>query len=308
VTESLAMELLPSQRAGLTNTREVNPEAYETYLLGRFELRKQSREGIEKAIDHFEQAIRMDPRDARAQAALSEAYWAGSTYYVAPLDVMPKAKAAALKSLELDDNLADAHVSLGNVLLFFDWDWPGSEREFRRALALNPSLPDAHIGYADYLATLGKFDESISQVRQAYALDPISPSVRPEALWIYLFAGRDQDLMEQCKKLIDLEPKSGIAYALLAQAYAQTGRLSEAIDAANRATSLAGTPVVLITTAAALAKAARPEEARRLLNAGLAQATQRYVCRFNAAAAYVELGETERAFESLDAAFLQRSD
>jgi len=308
VTQSLALELIPSQRAGLTNTREVNPEAYETYLLGRNELRKQSQEGIEKAIAYFEQSISKDPRDARAQAALSEAYWAGSTYYVAPLDVMPKAKAAALKSLELDDSLADAHVSLGNVLLFFDWDWPGSEREFRRALALNPSLPDAHIGYADYLATLGQFDESISHVRQAYALDPVSPSVRPEGLWIYLFSGRSQDFIEQCKKLIDLEPKSGIAYALLAQAYAQAGRPSEAIDAANHATSLANTPVVLITSAAALARAARPEEARRLLNAGLAQATQRYVCRFNAAAAYVQLGETERAFESLDAAFLQRSD
>ena len=145
-------------------------------------------------------------------------------------------------------------------------------------------------------------------MRQAYALDPVSPSVRPEALWIYFFSGRTQDTIEQCKKLIDLEPESGIAYALLAEAYAQTGRRSEAIDAANHATSLANTPVVLITTAAALASAARPQEARRLLNAGLAQATQRYVCRFNAAAAYVQLGETERAFESLDAAFLQRSD
>jgi eukaryotic-like serine/threonine-protein kinase len=308
VTQSLAVELLPSQRAGLTNPREVNPEAYETYLLGRYELRKQTREGIEKAIEYFEQTIRKDPRDARVQAALSEAYWAGSTYYVAPLDVMPKAKAAALRALELDDNLADAHVSLGNVLLFFDWDWPGSEKEFRRALALNPSLPDAQMGYADYLATLGKFDESISHVRQAYALDPISPSVRPEAIWIYFFSGRNQDLIEQCKKLIDLEPQSGIAYAFLAQAYAQAGRLDEAADAANHATSLAQTPVVLITTAAALARAARPEEARRLLNAGLAQATQRYVCRFNAAAAYVQLGEPERAFESLEAAFLQRSD
>ena len=308
VTQSLAMELLPSQRAGLTNTREVNPEAYQTYLLGRYELRKQSREGIEKAIEYFQQTIRKDPRDARAQAALSEAYWAGSTYYVAPLDVMPKAKAAALRSLELDENLADAHVSLANVLLFFDWDWPGSETEYRRALALNPSLPDAQMGYADYLATLGKFDDSISHVREAYALDPVSPSVRPEALWIYFFSGRTQDTIEQCKKLIDLEPESGIAYALLAEAYAQTGRRSEAIDAANHATSLANTPVVLITTAAALASAARPQEARRLLNAGLAQATQRYVCRFNAAAAYVQLGETERAFESLDAAFLQRSD
>jgi len=308
VTQSLAVEMLPTQRAGLTNTREVNPEAYQTYLLGRYELRKQTREGIEKAIEYFERTIRNDPRDARAQAALSEAYWAGSTYYVAPLDVMPKAKAAALRSLELDDNLADAHVSLGNVLLFFDWDWPGSEREFRRALALNPSLPDAHMGYADYLATLGKFDESISHVRQAYALDPVSPSVRPEALWIYLFSGRSQDFIEQCKKLIDLDPKSGIAHALLAQGYAQTGRRSEAIDAANRASTLSDTPVVLITAAAALARAARPEEARRLLNAGLEQATQRYVCRFNAAATYVQLGETERAFESLDAAFLQRSD
>src|SRR5439155_1554812 len=156
--------------------------------------RQQSQEGIQKAIEYFQKAIQEDPRDARAQAALSEAYWAGSTYYVAPLDVMPKAKAAALRSLELDDNLADAHASLGNVLLFFDWDWPGSEREFRRALALNPSLPDAHMGYADYLATIGKFDDSIAQVRQAYALDPVSPSVRPEALWIYLFSGRDQDL------------------------------------------------------------------------------------------------------------------
>jgi TolB-like protein/Tfp pilus assembly protein PilF len=308
VTQSLALELLPARRAGLSRSRAVDPDAYAAYLLGRHELSKESREGIEKAIVYFQSAIDKDPGDARPRAALAEAYWAGSTYYVAPLDVMPKAKAAALQAVELDGDLADAHVSLANVLLFFDWNWPAAEREYRRALELNPSLPEAQIGYADYLATLGRFDDSIMHVRQAYALDPVSPSVRPEALWIYLFSGRIQETVEQCKKLIDLEPESGIAFALLAVAYTQGGKLDEAIEAARHATRVASSPSVLITAAGALARAARPDEARRMLDAGLVQATRRYVCRFNAAAAYVALGETERAFESLEAAFLQRSD
>lgn len=307
ITRSLASELLP-QQASSSPTPQLNAQAYRDYLLGLYEFRKGTRDGGNKAIQYFQQAIAADPADARSYAALSEAYRRMSTYYRSPGDVMPKAKQAAQRAIELDPNLASAHVSLAEVLLFYDWDWPAAEREFRRALELNPSLPEAHIGYAEYLSTLGRFDEALSRVRQAEILDPISAAGRHSALWIYYFSGRLRDAVEECKKTIELEPDAGVPYAVLALTYAYTGQRAEALQAAQRATQLADTPTVLSTTASALAHIGETRHARDLLSKALAQANQRYVCRYNVGAGYVQLGDTGQAFESLEQAFLQRSD
>jgi serine/threonine protein kinase/Flp pilus assembly protein TadD len=306
ITHSLALELLPAQATSIASSNS-NPESYGKYLLGLYEFRKGTREGGQNAIQYFQDAIATDPKNARTYAALSEAYLAMSTYYSSPRDVMPKAKEAAVRSVELDPKLANPYVSLGDVLLFFDWNWSAAEREYRRALELNPSLPEANLGYANYLATLGRFEEAISRVHQAYALDPISPAGRPEGLWIYFFSGRMPETVEQCQKTIELEPQAGTPYALLALTYAQMGRRAEALQAAERSIQLTDSPVVLSTTASALAHLGNASEAKRLLNRTLAQSKERYVCRFNVAAGYAQLGETEQAFKLLEEAFLQRS-
>jgi TolB-like protein/DNA-binding winged helix-turn-helix (wHTH) protein/Tfp pilus assembly protein PilF len=306
ITHSLSIQLLPVETHPSASSR-VNLESHDKYLLGLHELGQGTRDSEARAIQYFQEALAKDPKDARIYVALAEAYNATTTYYRSPAEVMPRAREAALRAVELDPNLASAHVQLGYVRLFFDWDWPAAEREYRRALEINPSLPEAQLGYANYLATLGHFDEAISRVQQAYLVDPLALESRNDALWIYLFSGRMPEMVEQCQKTIELEPDAGLPHAMLALAHAQMGQRAETLRAADDAIRLANSPSVMTTTAAALARVGQRHQAKQLLSKALEQAKERYVCRFLVADAYVELGDTEKALESLEQGFLQRS-
>ena len=305
ITHSLSIQLLPA--ATNSTSPPFNLESYDKYLLGLHELGEDTRESVNRAIQYFQEAIALDPKDARFYAALAAAYDAATTYYSSPAEVMPRAKEAALQAVALDPNLGSAHVRLGYVRLFYDWDWPAAEREYRRALEINPSLPEAQLGYANYLATLGHFDEALSRVQQAYLFDPLALESRKEALWIYYFSGRMPETVEQAQKTIELEPAAGLPHAMLAMAYAQMGKRPETLRAAKNAIRLANSPSIITTTAAALAHVGQSREAKQLLSKALEQAKERYVCRFLVADTYVELGDTEKAFESLEQGFLQRS-
>ncbi len=296
ITHSLSIQLL-SPATSIPASSHVNFESYDKYLLGLHELGKGTRESGNKAIQYFQEGIAKDPNDARFYAALAGAYDAITTYYSSPAEVMPRAKEAALRAVGLDPNLASAHVRLGYVRLFFDWDWPAAEVEYRRALEINPSLPEAQLGYANYLATLGHFDEAISRVQQAYLFDPLALESRNEALWIYFFSGRMPEMVEQCQKTIELEPDAGLPHAMLALAHAQMGQRAETLRAAENAIRLANSPSVMTTTAAALARVGQRHEAKQLLGKALELVAD----------AYVELGDKERALESLEQGFLQRS-
>ncbi len=306
ITHSLSIQLLPAATSVSANSR-LNLESYDKYLLGLHELGEDTRESVNRAIQYFQEAIALDPKDARLYAALAAAYDAATTYYSSPAEVMPRAKEAALRAVELDPTLGSAHVRLGYVRLFFDWDWPAAEREYRRALEINPSLPEGQLGYANYLATLGHFDEALSRVQQAYLFDPLALESRKEALWIYYFSGRMPETVEQAQKTIELEPDAGLPHAMLAMAYAQMGKRPETLQAAKNAIRLANSPSIITATAAALAHVGQNREAKQLLSKALEQAKERYVCRFLVADAYVELGDTEKALESLEQGFLQRS-
>lgn len=306
ITHSLSIELLPAP-ANVSANSHLNLESYDKYLLGLHELGQRTRESEARAIQYFQEAIVKDPNNARLHAALAQAYAAMRTYYSSPTEVMPRAKEAALRALELDPNLASAHVSLADVLVFFDWDWLAGEREYRRALEINPNLPEAQLGYASYLATLGRFDEAISRVQQAYLLDPLALESREEALWIYYFSGHMPETVEQARKTIELEPAAGLPYAMLALAYAQMGRRAETLQAAENAVRFADSPTVITTAASALARVGQSSRAEELLSIALQQAKERYVCRFIVGATYVDLGDNKKALESLEQGFLQRS-
>jgi TolB-like protein/cytochrome c-type biogenesis protein CcmH/NrfG len=306
ITDSLSIELLPARTASDANPH-LNLESYDKYLLGLHELGQGTRESVTKAIQYFQEAIEKDPKDARLYSALSQAYDAETTYYNSPAEVMPRAKEAALRAVELDPNLASAHVKLGYVHLFFDWDWPAAEKEYRRALEINPSSSEAQLGYANYLGTLGRFDEALSRVQQAYLYDPLAVESRNEALWIYYFSGRMPETIEQCRKTIELEPAAGTPYIVLAMAYAQMGKHAETLRAAEDAVRFADFPSGNATTASALAQVGEKIKARHVLDRALVQAKRQYVCRFIVATAYTELGENEKALESLQQGFLQRS-
>ena len=314
LTRSLSIQLLPA-RTSPPPQRSLNLESYDKYLQGLHELGKEgptrfvgTRESRYKAIAYFKEAIASDPGNARVHAALGQAYHAIVTYYSSPAEVMPLAREAAQRALALDPGLAAAHVTLGDVLLLFDWDWPAAEREYRRALEINPSLPSAQLGYATYLATLGRFDEAISRVQQAYLFDPLALGSRNEALWIYYYSGRMRDTVEQAQKTIELEPAAGFPYSMLALAYAHLGQRAEAFRAADDALRLSSnSPTIMTTTASALARIGQRNEARGLLSRALAMARERYVCNFIVAAAHMDLGDPQAAYSSLDEAYSQRS-
>lgn len=306
ITHSLSIQLLPGTTTASAGSH-INLESHDKYLLGLHELGQGTRESENRAIQYFQEAIAKDPNDARLYSALAETYSALLTYYSSPNEVMPRAKEAALRALELDPNLAPAHVTLGNVRLFYDWDWAAGEKEYRRALDINPNAPEAQLGYANYLATLGRFDEALSRVQQAYLFDPLALESRNEALWIFYFSGHMPETVQQCQKTTEIEPAAGLPYAILAMAYAQMGQRLATVRAAESAMRFPDSPSVISAAASGLARVGEKGQARQFLAKALDMAKDRYVCRFLVAAAYTELGEKEKALESLEQAFLQRS-
>jgi serine/threonine protein kinase/tetratricopeptide (TPR) repeat protein len=309
IATEVRIKLTPQEQIHLSNARPVNPEAHEADLRGFYEIRKHTpaglyvagqRESTEKAIKYFEQALALDPNDALAYAGLADAYYDESTFLRAPLEVMPKAKAAAARAIELDDTLAEAHASLGYVKLTFDWDWPDAEREFRRSLELNPNLPRAHAGYAHYLLVLRRTDEAIQELDRVQKIDPLFPQSHLGLPWLLFNARRYQAAIEAAQTNGDDR--------VLALSLAELGRPQEAIAAADRAVRSTPNPIILAQVASAYAMAGEKEKARAMLGAIEAQARQRYICGFNVACVYAQLGDKESAFAWLEKAYLARSD
>ena len=306
ITHSLSIQLLSAEKTPSASSH-INLESHDKYLLGLHEVGQGTRESENKAIQYFQEAIAKDPNDARSYAALAQTYHASLTYYSSPQEVMPRAKEAALRALALDPDLAPAHVTLGNVRLLFDWDWTAAGKEYHRALDINPNSPEAQLGYATYLATLGHFDEALSRVQQAYLFDPLALESRNEALWIFYFSGHMPETIQQCQKTIEIQPAAGLPYAVLAMAYAQLAQREATVRAAENAMRFADSPSVISAAASGLARVGESGRAKQFLGKALEMAKERYVCRFLVAAAYMELGEKEKALDSLEQAFLQRS-
>ena len=310
IASEIKVTLTPPEQTSLSNARPADPAANEAYLRGLYELHGMTAEptealrskSIEKAIGYFQEALSHDASDAQAYSGLADAYYSLSTFYRAPLQVMPKAKAAAAKAVELDDTLAEAHASLGYVSIHFDWDWARGEREFRRALELNPSSSRAHSGYAQYLLFVrGRSDQAIQELRQAYALDPLLPQAHGDLAWFLFLARRYSESIEAALKV-------GRDDHILALSYAELGQYEQALAAADRAIKTAQSPAILSQIAAAYALAGRKDKAREMIPGIEGQAQKRYVCGFNVACLYSALGEKEQAFAWLDKAFLARSD
>jgi eukaryotic-like serine/threonine-protein kinase len=308
VAQEVGVKLGSSKQAYIAAARTVNPEAQEDYLLGLHDLRTGTRAGTEKAIEYFQAAIAKDPNDALSYAGLANAYRGLSSLYMAPLDAMPKARAAAVRALELDETLAESHASLGVLRLFHDWDWPGAEKEFRRALELNPSLVEAHLGEATYLATLGRFDDALAEDKLALSLDPASPRARVASLSHSYLARRFDRTIEECRKTIELAPNVGTPHATLGIVLSYEGRSADAIVEAQNGARLSGSPSHLAMLGYVYARAGNRTEAKKVIQWLAEQSKQRYVCSFDVAGIYVGLGEPDRALQWLEKAFNERSD
>jgi TolB-like protein/Flp pilus assembly protein TadD len=305
-------KLTSPEQALLSKARAVDPEAYEAYLKGRFQFNKATAEGIHKARVSFDEAIRKDPSFAPAYAGLADTYsWSwtfpGRTLQ-APHAVFPKAKAAVLKALELDDALAEAHASLGFIKEVYDWDWEGAERAYRRAIELNPSYATAHHWYAMYLGIPKRYDEAFAYLRRAEELDPLSLRVRSGKGWLYFWSGQFDRMLQDAQTMLELEPGHGQVHYFLGHAYLAKGMYEEAIASYRREMARSGKATRLLAfTAYALGKAGQTTEALKLIAELTERARHDYVAGNLLAIAHMGVGNKEEALRWLEHAFEQRT-
>ena len=298
VTDQLRLKLTGQQKAALTKRHTQSTEAYQLYLRGRFQWNKRSVEGFRAAIAHFQQAVEKDPNYAIAYAGLADCYVLLGVYGEIPnRDAYPLAKAAAVRALEIDETLADAHASLGRGIIAHDWDWEAARREFERALQLNPNYATAHYWYSYYDFAMGNLDEAARKMKRAVELDPLSLNINAEMGRLLLYQRQYDAAIEQELRTLQMDPNFGVARQLLAMAYLQKGRYAEALETSSHSFVMARAYLKLGNRPMAQKVAADLE----------ARSKTRYVSANAIANAYIGLDDRERAFEWLEKAFQDRS-
>jgi TolB-like protein/tetratricopeptide (TPR) repeat protein len=285
-----------------------NPEAYHDYLKGRHHFNRMAEEGLKKAIAHFQQAIRKDSNFALAYAGLADCYSISGLYsLLPPREMMPKAKEAALNALRIDDTLAEAHASLAGILKGYEWDWAAAEKEYRRALELNPNYATAHHLYADFLSAMGRPEEGIREIYRAQDLDPLSLVISMEVGWNFYIAREYDRAIEHSLRTLELEPHFCPAHHTLGLAYVQLGRYEESINEIRRALDGSrGNPAPLAALGHAHAMAGNPRGAKEVLDTMGELSRYSYVSAYLSALVYAGLGEGQLAIESIARAIEER--
>ena len=233
IANSLRLQLTGNEQARLAKRDSGNAEAYQLYMKGRYFWNKRTAETIAKAIEYFDAAIAKDPNFALAYAGLADAYVVPANR-MAPKEAMPKAKAAATRALEIDDALAEAHTSLGRVLQVYEWNWKEAEKEFKRAIELNPRYPVAHQWYGGYWERRGRLTEAVAERKIAIGLDPLSTIANFELGQSYYFAGDYDKALEQFNRALELDPSFPPAVQYVPLVYCQKGMYEEAIASAEQ--------------------------------------------------------------------------
>ena len=301
IAESLSLEVLTPAGLTATATNTVNPEAYDAYLKGLLQMNVQSRNDIHKGIASLELASRKDAQFAPAYAALATAYTMSTAWgYLSPTEGYSKAKAAAQKALAIDNTLADAHLSNGEVLHEYDWNWAGAEQEYIRGLELNPSSAMGHILYANFLTDGGRYPEALPEVRRAQQLDPYSLMTHSMICFVHLRAREYEAGIQECKEDLELDPQFWPAHVWLAYMYMYTRRYEDSVAEFRRALASSGNESsILPSLAMAEGFAGHTEEAKRLLGEIRAGAKQAYVAPYDFADVYIGLGDKEQALAML---------
>lgn len=305
--------MVTAERKRLTKRYTDNVEAYQLYMKGRYHWHKFTDEAERKGREYFLQAIEVDPNYALAYAGLADTYgtlgaWEVAT--LAPKEAMPRAKAAAMRALELDDDLAEAHASLAYVLLHYDWNWPQAEKEFTRAIQLNTNYANAHHRYAHYLMAVGRTEESLAESYRALEVDPLDTLMSVHLVWHYNHARQYDRAIEAAQKILDLEPNTFEAQHYLGWAYEQKGRYSEAISEFQRAIPLSGNTTrtsIVASLGHAYATSGARDKAKKVLDDLTELSKQRYVSPYDIAIVYIGLAEKEQALSWLEKAYEDRS-
>jgi DNA-binding winged helix-turn-helix (wHTH) protein/tetratricopeptide (TPR) repeat protein len=309
IADKLRVRLTGEDQRQLARRDTNNAEAYQLYLSGVFRFSKRTKEGIQKATDYFQQAIRKDPNYALAYAALANCYVTSSAEDD-PVKLLPEAKAAAVRALEIDSNLAEAHASLGWIKWIHDLDLTGAESEFLEALRLNSNSADSHYRYARLLADVGRFDEARAQVMQAIELDPLSIQYRKGLPYILYLARNYEEAITEYKKLTEIAPDFTQTQRELGLAYEQKGAYAEAFHQLQKTFEMPenyGKTMTRADVGHVYAVWGKKTEARKILSELIAKSKQSYVSAYDVAVIYAGLGETDQAFAWLDKAIEQRS-
>ena len=307
IADQIRINLTPQEQAALKNVKVVNPEAYESYLKGRYFWNKRTADGLKVALAYFNQAIEEDPKYAQAYSGLADTYaLLGDWQYavMTPKEAFPKAKAAAIKALELDSTLGEAHNSLAFILDGFDWDLDSAGKEFRRAIELNPGYATAHHWYAWHLSLLGRYDEAIAEMRKAENLDPLSLIINADLAELLVLAHSYDESIRQSRKTIEMDPNFALAHNQLAQAYLQKHMYDEAVAELQKAVQLSGGSPTSANLACAYALSNKRNEAVRILNDLKTRSTRN---ASEIALMYVSvLGDTDQAMNWLEKGYEER--
>jgi tetratricopeptide (TPR) repeat protein len=299
-----------SSYTALKSVKVINPQAYESYLKGRYFWNKRTADGLKVALTYFKQAVDMDPKYAQAYSGLADTYaLLGDWQYavMTPKEALPKAKAAAIKALELDDSLGEAHNSLAFCLDGFDWDLNSAEKEFRRALELNPGYATAHHWYAWHLSLMGRYDEAIAEMKKAENLDPLSLIIKSDLAELLLLAHSYDESIRQSARTIEMDPGFAMAHNQLAQAYLQEHRNDEAVVELQKAVQLSGnSPTCMANLARAYAASGNRSEAVKLLSELKKRSNPSYSHGSEIATIYAALGDADHAMIWLEKAQEER--
>lgn len=307
VSEHLQLRLTGEDEKRVSKRFTEDPEAYQLYLRGRFYWNKRTKEGLNRGIEYFKQAIEKDPGYALAYSGMADCYAIlVELEGASPKELLPRVTAAAQKAIELDDSLAEAHTSLA-ATYEYEWDWPKAEEQYRRAIEMNPNYVTAHHWYAAYLISRLRSDEAIREMRLAQELDPLSLIINT-SLGRVLYGARQYDAaLEQLKKTIDMDQTFAEAHFQIAMVYEQKRMYAEALAEYQKAMELYQDPTMIAWAARIYAATGRRNDAERVLRQLEEQSKQKYISPYPIATVYAVLGEKDKAFEYLAKAYDERS-
>ena len=308
ISEKLRLQLTGDEKQRLTKRYTEDAEAYRLYLKGRYHWNKRSPEGLQKAVEYFRQALDKDPAYALAYAGLADTYAYLSFFnVVAPREAMPKAKTAAVKGLEIDKDLAEAHVSLGYVSFTYDGDWPAAGKHFEQALALNPAYSRAHTFYPFYLSSLGRSEEALEVARRALDFDPASPAVSHSLAVQLYFARQFDQAIDQAHNTLEMDANFAISYAVLGEVYLSKGMYREGLLALGKYSALSRSSATsLALLGYSHARLGERSQALRMIEELKAASKESFVPALFVALVYAGLEDKDQAFTWLEKAYEER--
>jgi eukaryotic-like serine/threonine-protein kinase len=308
IAQQVKLTVTPDQQKRLSSVPQVNPEAHDAYLRGRYYTAKGTEDGLARGKEYFEQAIRLDPNYAPAYVGLAYYFVVAEEFFLSPKDSMPAAKAAAQQAVELDNTLSEAHSQLAFAYYGYDWNWAGAEAELQRAIQLDPNNASAHAVYGNYLVSMGRFQEGVAEARRSVELDPLSLDNNVTLGATLVQSRRTQEGIEQLRKTIDMDPNYFFAYMNLAFAYEQSGRFEDAVTALEKARRLEPRNAdVLGSLGQAYALAGKRREALQVLAKLKEWSKVRYVPAYRIAATYVGLRDHNQGLLWLNKAYRDRT-